>query len=87
MIEVKGADGSILAAILEGTINGTNFAMHLYAAGVKSSEVVVPVIACTGLCMVIGAVKLLEESFPTYIPLSKRLDISDPIESKIASAF
>ena len=87
VMEVKGAEGSILAAILEGTITGTNFAMDLYAQGLEASKVVVPVIACTGLCMVIGAVILLEKSFPTYIPLSKRLDISDPVESKIASAF
>jgi hypothetical protein len=46
--------------------------LQLYAQGLESSEVVVPVIACTGLCMVIGAVTLLEEYFPTYIPLSKR---------------
>ena len=87
VMENKGAEGSILAAIVEAASTGTNFAMGLYTKGFDVSDVVIPIVATTGLCMVFGAVVLLERSFPTYIPLSKRLDVSDPYESKVVAAF
>lgn len=87
VMENKGAEGSILAAIVEAASTGTNFAMGLYTKGFEASDVVIPIIATTGLCMVFGAVVLLDCSFPTFIPLSKRLDVSDPFESKVAAAF
>ena len=87
VMENKGAEGSILAAIVEAASTGTNFAMGLFTKGFEASHVVIPIIATTGLCMVFGAVVLLDHSFPTYIPLSKRLDVSDPYESKVAAAF
>jgi serine/threonine protein kinase len=37
--------------------------------------------------MVIGATIILEPTFPTFIPLSKHLDLSDPYESKVAFAY
>jgi hypothetical protein len=36
--------------------------------------------------MAFGAIIMLNASFPTYVPISKRLDVSDPHESKVASA-
>jgi hypothetical protein len=88
VMENKGAEGSILGAIMEGSATGTNFAMSLFASGFELSDIIVPVIANTGLCMVFGAIIMLNASFPTYVPISKRLDVSDPHESKhCISAF
>lgn len=87
IVEDKGAEGSISSAIVEGASIASNFAMQLLALHLPPEKCVVPVIANTGLCMVFGATIILPPSFPTYIPVSKRLDLSDPQERIIASAF
>lgn len=87
IMEDKGAEGSISAAIIEGATLATNFAMQLLALHLVPEKCVLPVIANTGLCMVFGATIILPPSFPTYIPLSKRLDLSDPQERMLASAY
>jgi hypothetical protein len=57
------------------------------ASGVPIDSCTVSVIANTGMNMCFGATIMLGESFPTYVPLSKQLDLLDEYESKIASAY
>jgi hypothetical protein len=52
----------------------------------KEGSVQVPVIASDGASIVFGATIILQPTFPTYVPISKHLDLSNSIESKIASA-
>jgi hypothetical protein len=55
--------------------------------GVERSKCIMPVIGNTGLVMIFGVSIVLSPSFPTYIPLSKQLDLSDHYERKVASAY
>jgi hypothetical protein len=86
-IEHKGAGASPLGALAQGAVVATNFAMELLRRGLPRSECIIPVIGHTGILAIFGAVVVLEPSFPTFIPLSKHLNLSDPEESQIASAF
>ena len=45
------------------------------------------VIGANGLSVVFGAMIMLDKTFPTYVPLSKLLDLQDPVERELASAF
>jgi hypothetical protein len=73
--------GSILAAISqEAAVTGSNFAMNLLSKGLSSEQCVVPIIGNTGIIMAFGAVIILKGSFPTYIPISKKLDLLDAQE-------
>lgn len=57
------------------------------ANGVPKQDYVVSVVANTGMNICFGATMMLDESFPTYVPLSKQLDLLDEHESKVASAY
>jgi hypothetical protein len=87
VLENKGAEGSILAAISQAAVTGTNVAMALLSKGLPPALCVVPIIGNTGICMAFGAVIVLDDSFPTYIPVSKKLDLLDQREGQIASAY
>jgi hypothetical protein len=87
VLENKGAEGSILAAISQAAVTGSNFAMNLLSKGLSSEQCVVPIIGNTGIIMAFGAVIILKGSFPTYIPISKKLDLLDAQEGQIASAY
>lgn len=86
-IEHKGAGFSAMPAVAQAAVTATNFAMKLFLDGVPRTECIIPVIGNTGLSFVAGATIVLDVSFPTYIPLSKHLDLSDPVERQIASAY
>jgi hypothetical protein len=86
-LENKGVESSPLSALSQSAVTATNFAMKLLKQGLPRAECIIPVIACTGLFMSFGAVVILEPSFPTFIPTSKHLDLSDSKERNIASAF
>lgn len=45
------------------------------------------VIANNGMSMCFGATIMLEGTFPTYIPLSKQLDLLDDYENRVAYAY
>jgi len=87
VLENKGAEGSILAAISQAAVTGTNVAMSLLLKGLPPASCVVPIIGNTGICMAFGAMIILEGSFPTYIPVSKKLDLLDQREGQMASAY
>ena len=85
--EHKGAESSVLPAVVQAAVTATNFAMKLLVDGVPYTECIIPVIGNSGLSFVAGAIIVLDESFPTYIPISKHLDLSDPVERQVASAY
>lgn len=87
LAEIEGAETGILPAIRQAAVVGTNFAMHQYSSGVPSNQIIVPIAGNTGCLMQFGAIVMLPESFPTFVPLSKQLDITDPVERQIAAAF
>ena len=81
LLEGKGSEASILPALAQGAAEGTNFCMGLYAQGIPKEHCVVPVIAYNGLSMCFGATMLLDDTFPTFVPLSKTLDLMDEYDS------
>jgi len=85
--ENKGAESSLLPALAQSATSATNFCVSLMASGVPIEHCVVSVMANTGMNMCFGATIMLDESFPTYVPLSKQLDLLDEYESKVASAY
>ena len=87
VLENEGAEGSILAAISQAAVTGTNVATTLLLKGLPPALCVVPIIGNTGICMAFGAIIILEGSFPTYIPVSKKLDLLDQREGQMASAY
>ena len=86
-IEHKGAESSALSALAQAAVTATNFGMDLLLKGVPRADCIIPVIGNTGLHFVAGATIVLDGSFPTLIPISKHLDLSDPIERQVASAY
>ena len=87
IIEHKDAEASAFPAISQAAVTATNFAIGLLKRGVPRQSCIIPVIGHSGITMVIGATIILEPTFPTFIPLSKHLDLSDPYESKVAFAY
>jgi hypothetical protein len=87
VIEHKGSEASAFPAISQAAVIATNFAIGLLKRGVPRQSCIIPVIGHSGIAMVIGATIILEPTFPTFIPLSKHLDLSDPYESKVAFAY
>lgn len=87
VLENKGAEGSILGAVSQAVASSTNMQISLLQRGLPRERCVIPVVGNTGLCMVFGVSIVLYPSFPTFIPLSKRLDLSDPYERKVAAAY
>jgi hypothetical protein len=87
VIEHKGSEASAFPAISQAAVTATNFAIGLLKRGVPRQSCIIPVIGHSGIAMVIGATIILEATFPTFIPLSKHLDLSDPYESKVAFAY
>jgi hypothetical protein len=87
VIKHKGAEASAFSAISQAAVIATNFAIALLKRGVPRQSCIIPVIGQSGIAMVIGATIILEPTFPTFIPLSKHLDLSDPYESKVAFAY
>jgi hypothetical protein len=87
ILEIKSADGCILHACSQAVVTATNMQLGLLNKGVSADQCIVPVIASTGLVMTFGVSVVLSPSFPTYIPLSKQLDLSDPFEREVAAAY
>jgi serine/threonine protein kinase len=87
VIEHKGAEASALPAVSQAAVVATNFAMTLLKQGIPRREIIIPVIGHTGMSVVFGATIILEDSFPTYIPLSEHLSLSNPQQSKAAFAY
>eukprot|EP01036_Dinobryon_divergens_P035104 gene35104-45441_t len=86
-LENKGAESSLLPALAQSATTATNFCMGLLAKGIPLEDCIVAVVANTGVNICFGATILLDDSFPTYIPLSKQLDLLDDYESRVAYAF
>jgi hypothetical protein len=87
VIEHTDAEASAFPAVSQAAVTATNFAIGLLKRGVPRESCIIPVIGHSGITMVIGATIILEPTFPTFIPLSKHLDLSDPYESKVAFAY
>ena len=85
-IENKG-DGDVVAAISQSAIGATNYAMSLLSHGISREKCIVPVIGHCATIMHFGVTAILDDSFPTYIPLSKQLDMLNPTDRSVASAF
>jgi len=86
-LENKGAESSLLSALVQGATTATNFCISLMAKGIPIDDCVIPVVSNTGMNICFGATILLKDSFPIYIPLSKQLDLLDNKESRIAYAY
>jgi hypothetical protein len=78
---------SHLSAINYSAITATHFILAQRAAGVPREDCVVSVVGTNAMTIIFGATILLCDTFPTFIPLSKQLDLLDDRENKIASAF
>ena len=87
IFEAKGAEGSLLGAVSQAAVSATNVAMSLLSLGLPKEDCVVPVIGSNGIGIIFGAIIVLDISFPTYVPVSKVLDLSCPLERQIASAY
>jgi hypothetical protein len=85
--EHKGAEGSLLGAVLQMALTNTHFAMGLLERGVPREKCIIPGVANTGMLMLFGATIILDDSFPTFVPLTKQLDLLDAAENQMASAF
>jgi len=86
-LEHKGAEGSVLAAVKQAVVSVSNMQVAMLNHGVEREKCVMPVIGNTGLIMIFGVSVVLAPSFPSFIPLSKQLDLADPNERKVASAY
>lgn len=87
VFEFKSPNTSIYANVAQAASYGTNFAMALLNKGLPREHCIVPVIAFNGHTIVFGATIILQETYPTYIPLSKSLDLSNILDSQTASAY
>lgn len=87
VMEAKGTDDSVLRGFHQAAVTATNIAMTLLDRGYPREDIVIPVVGTDGFSMIFGVTILLEDTFPTLIPLSKFLDLSDPSERNIASAY
>jgi len=85
--ENKGAESSLLPALAQSAASATNFCIGLLTKGVALEDCIVPVIANTGMTICFGATIMLKKSFPTYVPLSKQLDLLDEHDCRVASAY
>jgi hypothetical protein len=47
----------------------------------------VPVFANTGLTFLVGVTIVLDRTFPTCVPISKPLNLLDPVDRQMASAY
>eukprot|EP01035_Chromulina_nebulosa_P032115 gene32115-42866_t len=56
-------------------------------AGLSLEDCILPVVAFSGVTIIFGATILLQDSFPTFVPLSKQLDMIDMNENLLASAY
>ncbi len=86
-LEIKGPDHCILMAIKQSLLTVSNFQLNALNKGLSREACIMPVIGCTGLIIVFGVSFVLSPSFPTYLPISKQLDLSDPVERQVALAF
>jgi hypothetical protein len=86
-LEHKGAETSVLSAFAQSSVTATNFAMRLLEAGVPRAKCIVPVFANTGLTFLVGATIVLDDTFPTCVPISKPLNLLGPVDRQMASAF
>ena len=86
VLEIKGSEASVLPAVAQSAASATNFVLHMINSGVPREKCVVSVVASTGMNICFGATILLSDSFPTYVPLSKNLDLLDDSESRTAAA-
>ena len=87
VLEVKGGSSSVLPAIRQAALTGTNVAVNLLRRGLSPRDVVVPVAGSTGRLMQFGAVIVLEPSLPTFIPTSRILDLSSDESNALACAY
>jgi len=87
LFEFKGGEKSALEAVLQGVSEGSNCLMGLRNEGIPVERCIIPLIGTNGFSVVFGAMIMLDETFPTYVPLSKLLDLQDPVEREVASAF
>ncbi len=87
VIEFKGPGTAIYATVAQAAAYGTNYAITLLNKGLPPEYCIVPVIASNGVTIIFGATIILQNTYPTYIPISKHLDLSNSYESKIAAAF
>jgi len=87
ILEVKGANGCVLEAVSQAAVTSSNMQIGLLNRGVPIEHCILPVIASNGLVMIFGVSFILSPSFPTYVPISKQLDLSDPYERRVAAAY
>ena len=85
--ENKGAEGSLLAAVLQVSLTNTHFAMGLLERGLPREKCIVPAVANTGMHMLFGATIIIADSFPTFVPLTESSDLLDASENRYASAL
>jgi hypothetical protein len=86
-LENKGSEASLLPAVAQSAVSATNYCIGLMASGIPIEDCVVAVVSNNGVSMCFGATILLHHSFPTYIPLSKQLDLLDDRDSRVAYAY
>jgi hypothetical protein len=87
VVENKGGDSGVIPAFAEGAAIASNFALRLLALGLPPEECIVPVVANTGVLMAFGVTIILKPSFPTFVPISKTLDLGDEYERRVAAAY
>ena len=81
--EVENNGTTVLPAISQSA----NFCMSLYANGVARERCIFPVVTNAGITVCFGAIIImLDETFPTYILLSKQSDLLDEYEKRVTSA-
>ena len=85
--ENKGGEVSVMPGMAQAAATATNFCIGLRNAGIPFDKCIVPVVVNTGLSMCFAATILLDQSFPTCIPLSKSLDLLNQTENKLAHAY
>lgn len=86
-LENKGAESSILVAIEQAAYSCTNVAIGLLAKGLSIESCIVPTVSNNGLTIVFGVTFILYPSFPTFVPISKQLDLLNELDNMTASAY
>lgn len=77
IFEAKNGTNSPSEGMRQAVPEATNLAVHQLGLGVAAKDIVIPVVASNGYLLQVGAVVVLEPSFPMFVMLTPVLDLCD----------
>lgn len=79
ILEWKGTYDSLNGPLRQAIGEAVNVAFALFAGGVETKDVLVPIVVCNGRLMQFGFVKLLEPCYPSFVATSYVLDLQSEV--------